>query len=305
MLDKFLTSFDKAINYCMAVFFLLLILIGGYAFFDSYMVYDNVRLNDEIIGLKPKTNDHNKLDSLREVNPDVDGWITIFETTIDYPIVHSKDNLEYLNLDYERKYSIGGSVFIDYRNSRDFEDDYTVTYGHNMTTGQMYSDIKKYEDLGYFSQHLHGVLYTNDDVYKLEIMYLAKVNAYEDNIYDLITYANGRNDELVEKIAKKAKRTNLVNGYDKLLLLSTCDSYGSNDRTVLLAAVKKTDEDEIKTIEESVKANVTTENNEVQGGGGMFKRFLDFWWVVLIVVVALVVLGIVKRCFKKKKSKQD
>lgn len=304
MLDKFLASFDKVVNYCMAVFFLLLILIGGYAFVDSYMVYDDVKLDDEVVSLKPKSDDDYKIDALRQINPDVDGWISVFETTIDYPVVHSKDNLDYLNMDYKRKYSVGGSVFVDYRNGRDFEDDYTVTYGHNMMTGQMYSDIKKYDDPEYFNQHLHGVLYTKDEIYKLEIMYLAKVNAYEDDIFNLMMYANGQNEELVKKIAQKARRSNAVNGYDRLLLLSTCDSYGSNDRTVLLAAVKKSNEDEIKTIEESVKANVAVAGVGERNGGGMMRGLLDLWWLVLIVVAVLVVLGVTKRCLKKKKEEK-
>ena len=116
------------------------------------------------------------------------------------------------------------------------------------------------------------------------------------------TYANGQNEELVKKIAKKARRSNVVKGHDKLVLLSTCDSYGSNDRTVLLASAKKSDENEVKTIEESVKANVAVDDSGAVSGAGMFKRLTDLWWVVLIVVVSLVLLGVAKWWFRRKKG---
>ena len=84
MLDKTITIFDKLINLVMIIFFLLLMLIGGYAFFDSYKVYDDTKLNDEIINLKPKVDENYNFEGLREINSDMEGWITIFETSIDY-----------------------------------------------------------------------------------------------------------------------------------------------------------------------------------------------------------------------------
>ena len=301
MLDKLLTVIDKFINYVLIVFFLFLIVVGGYAFFDSYKIYDSSRLDDGIVGLKPKSENNFDFASLKKINKDIDGWITLFETTVDYPVVHSRDNYEYLNLDYKREYSTGGSIFVDYRNNDGFVDDYTITYGHNMMTGQMYSDIKNYENLDYFNQHLYGVLYTENDIYKLEVLYLAKVNAYEDDIYNLSAYANGHNDDLVKIISRKAEKSNIVNAYDKLLLLSTCDSYGSNDRSVLLVAAKRSNSNEVKTIEESVKANVVEGGQSIKSGAKMFKAIYDLWWVILAVVIILVLFGMMKWYFKKRK----
>ena len=57
VLKKSIKIVDKLINFVMIVFFLLLMLIGGYAIYDSYRVYDDSRLGDEIIELRPKIED--------------------------------------------------------------------------------------------------------------------------------------------------------------------------------------------------------------------------------------------------------
>ena len=293
MLDKVIDFIDRAINFIVVVFCLLLMLIGGYAIYDSYKIYDNTALDDEVIGLKPKENNEFDIDALKKINPDIEGWIRMFETTIDYPIVHSRNNLEYLNEKYDGGYSTGGSIFTDYRNAKDFADDYTIIYGHNMTTGQMFSDVKKYEQADYFGQHLYGVLHTKGEVYKVEAMYLAKVNAFSDDIYNLITYANDRNSELANLVKNKAKQINYIEGVDKLILLSTCDSYGSNDRTVLLAKLTDSDRDEVTAIAEMVKEQVAVSGGAEQGWDFEKMRQIGRFAVVIVVIV-LVGLGVRK-----------
>ena len=310
MLNKSLDIVDRLINFVMIVFFLLLILVGGYAFFDSYQIYDAAKLDAEILNLKPKREENYTFEGLREINPDVEGWITMFETTIDYPVIHSKDNLDYLNVDYKGNYSAGGSIFSDYRNTLDFKDDYTILYGHNMATGQMFSDIKKYENVDYFNQHLYGVLYTVDDVYKLEVLDLARVNAYQDDIYNLITYANGRNEELAELVRGKSRRSNLVDGREKLVLLSTCDSYGSNDRTVLLVKATGTNSEEIQAIEESVKESLVAQGGDGEVSGVGLPVWLGHFWgilplLILVVVVFRVIKKWVRKIWEKKKSERE
>src|SRR5699024_1912905 len=58
--------------------------------------------------------------ALLEQNENVVGWITIDGTHIDYPILQSDNNIDYLTENYNGQYSIAGSIFMDYRN--DFED---------------------------------------------------------------------------------------------------------------------------------------------------------------------------------------
>lgn len=305
VLKKSIKIVDKLINFVMIVFFLLLMLIGVYAIYDSYRIYDDSRLGDEIIELRPKVEDGFSILPLKEVNPDIDGWIRIFDTSIDYPVLYSKDNMNYLNVNYNGNYAAGGSIFIDYRNSRDFKDDYTITYGHNMTTGQMYSDIKRYEEKRYFDNHLSGILYTADGLYKVKVLYFSLMNAYNDDAYNLLTYRNDHNAEIIEMFKKRAFNENSdFSGYaDKLLLLSTCDAFGSNDRSALLAELTKVSDEEIQNIEKD--SSILLEGNGHSDGENEVAKAgkkLGCWFIIILIIIIIIV--IIRKIRQQKQTKK-
>lgn len=95
-------------------------------------------------------------------NPDIIGWIFCPDTTINYPVMQSKDNDYYLRRMADKKYNIAGSIFMDYRNKGDFSDINTIIYGHNMKNGTMFSDIMKYKDRSYYEAHKY-IYYTSTD----------------------------------------------------------------------------------------------------------------------------------------------
>ena len=243
---------------------------------------------------------------LREVNEDIDGWIRIFDTNIDYPVLHSKDNMEYLNINYDGSYSIGGSIFIDYRNDRDFINDYTITYGHNMVTGQMYSDIKRYEDKRFFDNHLSGVLYTANGVYEIKVLYFSLMNAYNDNAYNLLFFKDGHNAEILDMFKNRAfnESVDIPETANKLLLLSTCDAFGSNDRSALLVELIKIDDDEMKNLEENL--SVKYDRNSGDGGendvSAAGKR-LGCWFIIILIIIIIAV--IVRKIVEKKREHDD
>ena len=123
--------FDKLINHIVLIILLILLLYSGYALYDAYATYEKAELSDEILQYRPEENEKFSLKSIqKDINEDICGWIRIDNTNIDYPVVIGEDNSEYLNNDYKKEYSITGSIFIDYRNDRDFKDDYTIIYGN-------------------------------------------------------------------------------------------------------------------------------------------------------------------------------
>ncbi len=248
MIDKIIKKVDDIINLIAIAFFIIFLLFGLYAFFDAFIVYDSAKLSNDIIKLRPPDNITKEfsLEPLKEINSDICGWLRINDTNIDYPVVIGKDNSEYLNTNYKKEYSTSGSIFLDYRNQRNFEDDYSIIYGHNMRSGYMFSDIKKFEDADFFEQHKIGSLYTETEIYKMDIFCIARVNAFSNDIYNLPIYKNGRTNELINTFSSNAsfKRQLEFLQNDKLLLLSTCSSSGSNDRLVLVARLNKYTEGE-------------------------------------------------------------
>ena len=92
-------------------------------------------------------------EGLLAVNDDIIGWIYIENTDISYPVLCGRDNQQYLFQSYEKKYLTAGSIYIDYRCSRDFTDSRTVIYGHNMHNGSMFGKLDKFTKESYMKEH--------------------------------------------------------------------------------------------------------------------------------------------------------
>ena len=68
--------------------------------------------------------------NLQQVNREVTGWIWIYDTVVNYPLVQSgKNNDAYLHKTYDGTSNSSGSIFMDYRNASDFSDTNTIIYG--------------------------------------------------------------------------------------------------------------------------------------------------------------------------------
>lgn len=90
---------------------------------------------------------------LYDRNDDVRGWISFHATgnkdflDIEYPIVYSGDNTEYLRKDYDGKQNRNGTLFFDQNNkvnSYKDENRSLIVYGHNMASGQMFAGLNKF-----------------------------------------------------------------------------------------------------------------------------------------------------------------
>ena len=101
---------DKVLLFC----FLCFILIGLYGVYDSYMVYMNA--NDTSI-LKYKPTD-DVLPDDKKISDDMVAWLTMNDTTIDYPVMQGETNNDYLNKNPYGEYSLSGAIFLDSNNSK-------------------------------------------------------------------------------------------------------------------------------------------------------------------------------------------
>lgn len=113
--------------------------------------------------------------SLWEINEDVYAWITIPGTVIDYPILqHETDNSYYLNYTLDGIEGYPGSIYTENVNAKDFTDNNTVIYGHNMRNGTMFTDLHKFRDAAFFEEHDTISIYTPEKqlTYKIFAAYL-------------------------------------------------------------------------------------------------------------------------------------
>lgn len=99
--------------------------------------------------------------SLQAINPDIVAWLRI-PGVLEYPVVRGEDNSYYLNHTVQKTYNIAGSIFLDYRNERDFSDSKNIIYGHNMKDGSMFHVLRNYQDIDFFQEHTNMEVYLPD-----------------------------------------------------------------------------------------------------------------------------------------------
>lgn len=180
---------------------------------------------------KPKTR---SLSELRKINPDTVAWLTVDNTNIDHPVVQGVDNFEYLDLDFERQFYVGGALFLDAGCNPDLGDSYALIHGHHMAGGLMFGDLDKFLDEEFFSENSTGKLRTPDRDYRLEIIGAGKANAYDEGIYNMDL-------DLDTHLEALSKTRGCMRGtekpVDKLLVLSTCTDDMDNSRTVVYCSM--------------------------------------------------------------------
>ena len=237
---KLIKFADKILNVIVYLCLIIVFLFCLYALFDTIKVYLRAS-NNSIMSLKPNEEDPiESLENLKKINEDVCGWITIDDTNIDYPIVIGENNAEYLNKDVYGNYAISGSIYLDYRNARDFSDIYSVVFGHHMDGGAMFGDIRKFADKSFFDTHTTGTLYTENGVYKLKVFALVHTDAYNKYVYGI-----NKNDFLFYFYLINFLRENAIN-YKELNInleervvgLSTCSSATTNGREILYVKIE-------------------------------------------------------------------
>lgn len=163
-------------------------------------------------------------DELLKQNERVVGWITIDDTQVDYPILHSEDNFEYLTENYYGKQSIAGSIFLDYRNDITSSDLNTIIYGHRMKDGSMFQDLTKFLDEDFFESHQTFEYDTLYESYEAEIF--AVYNTLIDFNYIQTDFASAEEyEQLLAEIQEKSRyETDIqVSADDRIITLSTCE----------------------------------------------------------------------------------
>ncbi len=227
ILGKILLLFiSKIVKLILTSALLIIIFISTYALYDSYQIYDSVKIEEYLEEIVEKDSSSKELFN---INKNIVGYIKIDNTSINYPILKGKDNIEYLSKNYKDEYSFSGSIFLDYRNNN-FNDNYSIVYGHNLYRGGMFSDIKKYKDESFFNKHMTGKLYTKDIIYNIRVISYGIFMNNDENIYNIKKHN-------IKYILKKSK-IKKNSSSDKYILLSTCKGSSSPYRIILLCELK-------------------------------------------------------------------
>ena len=171
--------------------------------------------------------------ALREINPDIVGWIYCEGTSINYPVLKGESNDTYLYHRYDGVYSSGGSIFMDYRCEGDLSQEYTVIYGHNMLADSMFNALDYFRDQEYLQEHPRFFYLTpTGKNYCLEVI-CANLTAYKDDLRLFELRDEERNLELIRAKAEADTGIEASND-DRLVLLATCTYDFKNAKCTLL-----------------------------------------------------------------------
>ena len=168
--------------------------------------------------------------------PDAVGWLTVEGAGVSHPFALGETNRTYIRSALDGSYVRSGTLFIDYRNSRDMKDGLTVLYGHNMNNGTMFSNLAKYLDNEYilFYPDVYVSLPDRTDHYTVWAAMIA------DAVYDKLFNSAGVTGDIqyiADYVSENADYINnnlTVTGDDRLLVLSTCNPSYFFARTVVI-----------------------------------------------------------------------
>ena len=250
---------SKVLRGIIAVISLAVFLFSGYKLYDYFhsskedKEYTNTIIQDTVT-IKPQKgntgkeetvdlNDPNKcpidvdFETIWKENKDVIAWIYSPNTEINYPVAQSYDNSHYLRMRLDGKYSVGGTIFVDYRNSGDFSDPNSIIYGHFMRNGTMFGSLQNYKDQKYYDDHPFMWLITPDKTYRIDIL-SGFVTAADSEIYNFIS----NESQLDEYLSQTGNKSNFIstvdpNTVEKVVTLSTCSHDYKDARYVVIGSL--------------------------------------------------------------------
>ena len=186
------------------------------------------------------------LAQLRTINPEISAWLTLPGTAIDYPVMQGSSNYSYINTDVYGNFALAGSIFLDYRNEKDYTDLYSLLYGHNMSQHRMFSDINLYKEEDFFKENTLGMMLTKDGWHILESLSVIVTPASNSSLMNPGNWDYLDGEEIYKLVQEdalftceeglKSLREQIEDeeATPRLVALSTCSDEFTDARTILL-----------------------------------------------------------------------
>lgn len=167
-------------------------------------------------------------EALREINPEIVGWIYIEGTDVNYPVVQGEDNKYYLNHLIDGTYNSSGSIFLDKDCVDVFADKHSVIYGHHMRNNTMFSALMDYKKQEFYDEHSVALYITPERRCKI-LLFSGYVARPTEHAWRVDFVSNSFEDWLTEIGAKSMFTSKYVpTADDQIVTLSTC-SYEFDD----------------------------------------------------------------------------
>ena len=128
-------------------------------------------------------------------NEDMVGWISIAGTTINYPVMQSRNNPNfYLKHNFEKEYSDLGTPYVQ-ENCDIAESDNLVIYGHHIKGGKMFGALEDYKSKSFYEEHKNIQFDTLTEQAEYEIVAVFKTVAYSSEGFRYYDFVDVENEE--------------------------------------------------------------------------------------------------------------
>lgn len=180
-------------------------------------------------------------DALVEENEHIYAWIYVPKTSISYPILQHPTKTDYY-LEYNIDHTKGrpGCIYTQNMNAKDFSDNNTVIYGHNMRNGTMFRTLHNFDDGTFFDETPYFYIYTPEKILVYEI-FAASEFSNEHILYKYDFDAEGTISKFMSDLKKcpghirEEMQTIPENG--PLVTLSTCVTGKTNNRWLVVGVL--------------------------------------------------------------------
>ena len=220
----------------------LVVFIGAFSYLAVYLndrlkyeasinyAEELVNQNDTTVGTDQIMN---KYRDLYNDNNDFCGWISIPNTNVDGAIYQTLNNSYYINHNGQKKSSIYGAYFADYKCTIAAEgsSQNITVYGHHMRDQTMFAQIRKYKDISFYKENptlTFETLYSSSK-YKVFAAFITNADPADDNGYFFDFAVQGFiNQEDFLAWIEQVRRRSIINTAvdvvegDDILTLSTC-----------------------------------------------------------------------------------
>lgn len=216
---------------------------------DIYRDMEAGAENSEVPEILPKYR------ALYEINPDLEGWLAIDGTVIDYPVMQTmEDESYYLRLDFYGEPNKNGCLILDtdsIAGTGTKACDYVngtapstnqIIHGHTMKSGDMFGNLELYADAEYGAEHniiCFDSLY-EERKYELIAVFYSQVYYESDNVFKYYKFFQADTQEEFDDWYGNIREMSLYDTGvtaqfgDEFITLSCCSYHVEDGRFVVV-----------------------------------------------------------------------
>jgi len=184
---------------------------------------------------------------LKQQNEHFVGWISIPGTSLDYPVVHTPQDIEYyLRRAFDGSYAVSGTPFLG--EGCDINSTNVLIYGHRMNNDTMFTSLLDYAKKDYWENHKEIRFDTVDKLQTYEVFAAFYIDIPFENDDSAFHWYNYSGDIQGETFAEYVNQVKAHAYYDtgievaegdKLITLTTCAYNDETQRFVVVAKLKQ------------------------------------------------------------------